>query len=397
MNKFRKYPKEVYVIWFISFLTGIELIGAILIPFFKGWGGLNQFQIQLLQSFFTLAVFFLEIPTGIIGDIKGRKFSILCGALFLVVGPLVYGSMPDFRIFLLAELLFAIGIAFNSGAEEALLYDTLKEKKLTKDYSHIQNVKGNIHLIGMLVSSLFTGIALQYLSINRIFQLASITWGLTFILILIFIKEPKVKLQDDFVPDYKVIFKRAVNTLRYNKKLKKLVLFITLVSSATYFVIWFNQVLLQTIGVEEEKFGFFRIVLILSQIVLSAIIIRLFKSKRKIGFYSRLITALIVFGFISFVFLPNVIGVLIFIVLAGGIGMKFRSIFSEILNQHIRSSERATTLSFISMIRRLSLTMLNPVFGWLADVDMDITLLILASVVVFAGALLLPTSNLAEK
>jgi MFS family permease len=393
MNIFKKYPKEVWIIWLVSFITGVELVGAILIPFFKDWGGLNQFQTQILQSWFTFAVFLLEVPTGIIGDVKGRKFSVLCGAGILVFGSIVYGSIPYFGIFLIGEFLFAAGVAFNSGADEALLYDTLKEKGLEKEYSEVQITKSNLHLAGMIISSLFTGLALQYFPVNRIFQLNAVTWGITFLLILFFIKEPKVRLEEDFIPDYKVVFKKAFHTMKNSRALRKLVAFVTLVSSAAYFVLWFNQVLLQQINIEEGKFGYFRIVLLLSEIILSTVIIKLLKSKKRKSFYTRLVTALIVFGFLAFIFLPNVWGVLIFIVLGGGIGLKFRDIFSSVLNKYIKSSERATTLSFVSMIRRLSLTLLNPIFGWLADVDMDYALLSLAGIVVLAGALLLPVKK----
>ncbi|MBN2015474.1 MFS transporter [Candidatus Dojkabacteria bacterium] len=393
MKLFKKYPKEVYILCLASFITGIEFIGAFLIPFFKDWGGLSQFQTQLLQSWFTLLIFLLEIPTGLIGDIKGRKFSVLTGFLFLTIGPIIYGSFPDFRVFLLGEFLFAVGVAFNSGAEEALLYDTMKQAGVEKDFGKVETFRSNLHMIGMLVASAFSGILIEYFKVNQLFQLGAITSALVFILILLFVKEPNIKPKEEFIPDYKTTFKRAVQTIKKNNVLKKLVVYVTFITASTYFVLWFYQTLLQEVNVDEKYFGFYRIALLVSEIVLAYILVNVISGAKNKSFWVRLSAAFIVLGFLAPIFLNSNIGVLVFVILAGGIGLKFREIFSGFLNIHIKSGERATTLSFISMVRRLALTILNPLFGWFADYDMDLTLFVLAGIVVLAGLFLSPSNR----
>jgi len=64
MKKIFAWPKEIYLFWIVDFILGLELIGSVLLIFFRDWGGLNQTQTQMLQSWFTLWIFILEIPTG---------------------------------------------------------------------------------------------------------------------------------------------------------------------------------------------------------------------------------------------------------------------------------------------------------------------------------------------
>jgi DHA3 family tetracycline resistance protein-like MFS transporter len=130
MIKTKKYPKQIYLIWIASFLFGLDVMSSFIIAFYKDWGGINQFQIQILQSWFMFSIFIFEVPTGLVGDVRGRKFSVTIGALFAAIGFYIYGLSPNFYLFLASEAVVAIGVAFWSGAREALLYDICKGKRL---------------------------------------------------------------------------------------------------------------------------------------------------------------------------------------------------------------------------------------------------------------------------
>ncbi len=82
---------------------------------------------MVLQAIFQGTILVGEAPTGVVADKLGRKVSIAIGFLLITAGAIIYTSYPDFWIFVLAESLFGTGISFLSGAEEAFVYDTLKE------------------------------------------------------------------------------------------------------------------------------------------------------------------------------------------------------------------------------------------------------------------------------
>lgn len=352
-------------------------MSAFLIVFFRDWGALSQFQVQFLQAWFAFWIVFFEIPTGLLGDLKGRKFSVLVGFLFIIVGYLVYGSYSNFYVFMLGEFIIAFGSAFCSGAQEALLYDTALEKGYKAKYHIINVTESNLHLAGMLVGSFVSGLLIKAITVNRLVQLNAIPVIIGLILMLLFIKEPKQKLKEELVPDYKNTFKSALKAVKRNKILKRLIVFIVGISSLTHFSIWFYQVGLRELNVPDAYYVIFRILLLASEIFLSYVIVRLLKKSGKKLLVLFFVLSLVSLGFLVPGINLGLISVLFMVVFSGGIGMKIRSIFSPFLNAQIESKNRATVLSFVSLLVRLLLIVLNLIFGYLVDINFSLTLIIL--------------------
>ena len=88
--------------------------------------GLNLTEVMILQSVFSIIIVVLELPTGYFADLYGRKTSLVIGSLTLFFGIIIYSFGHNFFQFLIAEILWGISASFLSGANLALLYDTLK-------------------------------------------------------------------------------------------------------------------------------------------------------------------------------------------------------------------------------------------------------------------------------
>lgn len=89
--------------------------------------GLNTFDIYLLQAIFSIAVVALEVPTGMIADRLGKRISLILGSVICAVSWLFYAASSSFASFVAAEISIALGLAFMSGADSAILYDTLSK------------------------------------------------------------------------------------------------------------------------------------------------------------------------------------------------------------------------------------------------------------------------------
>jgi len=385
MKKLLKYDKRIYLMWISSFIIGMEFIGIFMIPFFVDWGGLNQFQIQSLQSWFMFAVFFLEVPTGLIGDVKGRKFSVVLGYLFLTIGPIVYGSFPNIHIFILAEIIFALGKAFESGAKEALMYDICAESNNEEDFGKVMVMDGNFHLAGMLMTGLIANVMINRFDVNQLVQLSSIAFFVGLTVIWVFVKEPQQFKEESLRPNYKEVFKNSFRNLKNNAALRRMALFVSILFWASYFVIWFYQVVMKRVGTGIEQFGTFKIILVISEIILAYLFISsLEKSRNKkvIAMGSAIVIAL---GYIFVLVFNNYLGPLLFVIFSGGVGLSIRNIFAKYVNVHIGSKERATTLSAISMIRTLFLVIVNPLIGALADYNFSVVIAFIAVVFFFSS------------
>lgn len=154
-------------------------------------------------------------------------------------------------------------------------------------------------------------------------------------------------------------------------------MFIVGVTSLTYFSIWFYQVGLRELNTNESLYGYFRALLLVSEIILSFFIAKWLKKTKKKQVSVLFCTSLVALGFLIPGAGLGMIGVISMIVFGGGIGMKLSTVFSPFLNAQIESKNRATVLSFISLLRRSLLIILNLVFGYLIDVNFKVTFIII--------------------
>jgi MFS family permease len=87
--------------------------------------GLSLAEIGLLFTVHGMVVMVLELPTGGLADVLGRRPVVVVGALLHLVSCLVYATASTFLGFLVGVLLLGIGRALDSGPVEAWYVDTV--------------------------------------------------------------------------------------------------------------------------------------------------------------------------------------------------------------------------------------------------------------------------------
>lgn len=365
-TKIFSVPKEIKIFWVVDFILGLELVGPVLLVFFKDWGELNQTQTQILQSWFTLWIFILEIPTGVYGDVKGKKKSVLLGYALMALGTIVYTITPNIYLFFFSEFILALGIAFISGSKEAWMYDISKRYNIEGKFREILATSTKLHMIGMIVASGVFILVSKLLSVEQIFRISAIFQILAVILLGFFIQGTDGRKEESLKPNYLDTAKEGLKILRKSVNLKKLAIYTSLLGATSYFVIWLYQEALRVLSVPNSMFGVYRIALLVGEIVAIEIATRLL-SKTKIQRATILIAVIVGIGFILGGIMRNILGTLFVLFFAGGLGLQVSTLMSKEINEEIDSKQRATVLSFIGMLRRLVLTIFNPVIGILVD------------------------------
>jgi MFS family permease len=94
--------------------------------FWKDVIGMSLSDIMQLQAIFSATVVALEFPSGYIADRLGFRLALLTGAVFWLLGWVVYALGATFTAMVFAEVLLGIGLAFTSGSDSALLFVSLK-------------------------------------------------------------------------------------------------------------------------------------------------------------------------------------------------------------------------------------------------------------------------------
>ena len=99
--------------------------------------GVTNFQIGILQSLLFWVSFVFEIPAGLFADKFKRKYSLILSGLLLLISLVLYFAPPNYFLYLLIFALTGMSFAFLSGADQALLYDGLKEAGADWQKKHI--------------------------------------------------------------------------------------------------------------------------------------------------------------------------------------------------------------------------------------------------------------------
>ncbi|MCH4827508.1 MFS transporter [Planococcus halocryophilus] len=117
---------NIRVLFWAELFGSVRFIQPVLALFYFA-RGLDETYILWVLLFWSSGVLLGEIPTGMFADRYGAKLSFMIGACISVVshGMLIWAYEP--WMFFASSLLSGFAVTFFSGADEALIYESLKE------------------------------------------------------------------------------------------------------------------------------------------------------------------------------------------------------------------------------------------------------------------------------
>jgi MFS family permease len=161
-----------------SFIWGINTI-------FLLDAGLTNLEAFAANAFFTAGMVLFEVPTGIVADTIGRRASYLFGTVTLAASTLLYVLLWQVEAPLwqwaIASMLLGLGFTFFSGAVEAWLVDALAA---TGFDGEIETVFGRGQIVtgaGMLTGSVAGGFVAAQTSLGAPFVLRGIVLAVMFV------------------------------------------------------------------------------------------------------------------------------------------------------------------------------------------------------------------------
>ncbi|TMC77675.1 MAG: MFS transporter [Chloroflexi bacterium] len=156
--------------------------------------GLGLTQIGLLEGFAWVLTAALEVPSGAIADRFGRKASIAMGAFLYSVAMFLILAEALSPAFLLGYALWNSSTAFVSGADSALLYDSLKAGGRTSEAAKQSGRYAAIQQASQGVASVI-GAAIATIDMTLCFTICGLG-GLVATALVLTVKEPP-RLEDD--------------------------------------------------------------------------------------------------------------------------------------------------------------------------------------------------------
>jgi MFS family permease len=133
---------NIIKLYAFSFLQMTLFPMAIITLFWKDHIGLSLTQILLLQGVLSIVMVVMEYPSGYISDRIGYRVALNLAALLGMAGWAVYTVAATFAHVMVAEILIGISLAFISGSDSALLYETLTQEGAEQEYARHQGRMG---------------------------------------------------------------------------------------------------------------------------------------------------------------------------------------------------------------------------------------------------------------
>jgi len=357
--------------------------------------GLPFSQIMILESVLLVSIFLFEVPTGILGDKIGRKWSIIFGSICQLIAWIPWFLANGFVLFAVSFFISGIGIAFQSGSDQALIFDCLKAEGKE---SAMQKIFGRYFASMSLATAcagLISALLIKSGNLENFYLLykATVVMQILGTLILFTVKEEnrssagkKVEKQPQsnlkfFLSSTKEIFQKI--------KLRKLTLLYLTTLPFSYVLIYIFQPYFQASSVPLHWYGYAVMLASLFSTFSKSLAYKLeqyFGVKR--GLLIITITPAILWLTMGLIFTP-IAAVLIFILNDSASNAR-SPVFADYLNKQITSTNRATVLSIISVTESLYYIITRPIIGFIADYNLSYAFFSISALIILGVISLYP-------
>ena len=151
-----RFARNVPVYYLFQFVRGFHFWAAVWFLFLQAEHGLSFARIGLIEAVFGIAILVAEVPTGALADRFGRRFTLCLGAIGFGIATTLF-TLLDFPYLIVGYAGMAVAHTFFSGADEALLYDSLRQLRRSDEYEQHQGRSQALATVAMLAATLLSG------------------------------------------------------------------------------------------------------------------------------------------------------------------------------------------------------------------------------------------------
>lgn len=329
--------------------------------------GLTLFEIGTLEAIFHITSFLMETPTGVVADLFARKTSRIIGVLCAIIAGILMVLSNSYLFFAISFIISALSYNFESGAGEALIYDSLKAESKENKFMKITGNNEVIYQI-TLVLSLIVGGMVGNIQYTYVFYLAIILSSLS-LFIAIFFKEPKKehetkqKVKSNFINAIKKQYIDSFKAVKENAKLLYLIIFTSILFASSTLAFFYLQIAMKNIGLSTLNIGIYLAITAFFAAIGATFAERI---ENKLGEIFILKVGPLLMGMLLLLFyFENY--VVIPLALISFIEAILYVATRDYINKLITSDKRATILSFDSMMFSFFMILTFPLFGLIGD------------------------------
>lgn len=347
----------------IEFLDGLYF-ATIITSLFAIAEGISLSQVVFAQGLYSLTIILMEVPTGIVADRFGRKVSVGLGYLMSVIGIGLFLLNPSVILLYIMRFIQATGSTLVSGANEALLYEASTEQKL--NYKKQSSIALSNGVLGLCTAGVIAGFVYERYDEASFAPLmvATMITQLVAAILAFTIREKRGMKESEVESEAKVwsMLTETISIMRHNKTIFALTMFGLLATCNEYFLYQTYGPYFETMEVSNFWVGAAFSCGLFFNFVLQRNIYRVeeFLTLEKALVMIKLAAAA---GYMGLALLTNSTALVIILISTIGIFNIERPIISDYANNEIGNHIRATVLSGMSLMSRITKALLTFIIG----------------------------------
>jgi len=357
------FEGNIWKSYLYRFLMRFELWLPIWVVYLQKQRGFSLTQITLLDVPFFLLIVLAEVPTGAVADRFGRRVSLVLGSSFIAVAFFVFGIADNYLVILVSWTAWGFGVTFQSGADTAILYDSLKQVGREDDFQKINSRMWALTSLAALLAILIGAPIAEATSFTvPIFM--SVGFVLAAIPVALSMHEPRHERDATSEPYFETL-RKGIREAWSSPALRYIILFSSVLFSATFTPLVFQQPFLDGHGVTTGSLGLWQAPVRAAGIV-SALLAYQFVARagqRRAFFALPIVLAACNFALAG---VDRTWAYAAFIGIGTVAGLQ-NPLLLTYINKRIPSERRATILSVQSVGGNFILAGMQPVGGLIAD------------------------------
>lgn len=361
----KRLEKNIAADYVFCFLRNFDIASAIWVLYMI-YRGLPLWQIGIVEGIFHVTSFLLEVPSGALADLFGRKRVVIFGRILYIVSAVIQLFSTNVYTFSLAFIISAASYNMNSGSEEALLYDSMKLLGREKEYIGVNSRLNMILEVSSALATFIGGILAEYS--YHLCYLAVVVIALLSMIPAFLFTEPEmeksISKREKEKISFRTHFRTCADILKKNREVTKILLYYPVVTTFCTVVYFYGQEFFSEYGLNKIQIS----VIMLIMGVFSCLgawssekMLKVFGGKTKYLASVGMGVAILVMSGEQLA-----VSVLGFVVANFACSMLY-PIQSAELNAKIPSEQRATLISVDSMIFSIAMILFFPTCGFVAD------------------------------
>lgn len=373
----RRLESNLWKLKLNNFLLNFFVYSPILFVSFQE-KGMSLAGIGVMMTLATIAGFLFEVPTGILADRWGRKYMLILAGAAGIITMLLWTTHIIFAL-IVGQIFRSLVNAAISGADTALLYDTLVELKKEGQYTKHNGQRVAWGMFSFAVA----GVLASLLPLTDFYKYHFVLTAVAFaaaMAIAITLQEPKLHKSAKSALSH---LSAAFQYTRKHREVYKIVLYSVALGGTLMFMLIHIQFFLKQAGISTQHFGFIYAGLGIVSTIVSYNTSRI---EQRIGERAvvMFLPASLILGAVFLIAgsspLPILIG---FLFMELMLGMQ-SVVLSAYLQRHLASMQRSTIESLSSFYRHVFQAVLFFLAGFIADIwSIDVALTFVVGVMLF--------------